>query len=83
VVDSWIEQMESRRGCPSSLFQDIRDYVIKESLGVFLWVTLVLRDMDKCLTKGGYSKSDLDKRVYHLPKSLAGKRASTNKCYFR
>ncbi|UKZ68513.1 uncharacterized protein TrAtP1_009542 [Trichoderma atroviride] len=72
VVDNWIEQMESRRGCKRSIFKDIRDYVIKESSGVFLWVTLVLRDMEKCLAKGGYSEGDLDERVHRLPKELGG-----------
>ncbi|KAM0513429.1 hypothetical protein ACHAPE_007893 [Trichoderma viride] len=74
VVENWIEQMESKHCCGRNIFQDIRDYIIKESAGVFLWVALVLRDMDKCLTKGGYSKSDLDKRAYHLPKELGGEK---------
>ncbi|KAM0458660.1 hypothetical protein ACHAPV_006052 [Trichoderma viride] len=72
VVDNWIEQMESRRGCKRGIFQDIRDYVIKESSGVFLWVALVLKDMEKCVAKGGYSKGDLDERVHRLPKELGG-----------
>lgn len=72
AVDKWIEQMGSRRGCKRSIFQDIRDYVIKESSGVFLWVALVLRDVEKCVAKGGYSKGDLDERIHRLPKELDG-----------
>lgn len=72
VVDDWIKRMEFKRGCGLGIFQDTRDYIIKESSGVFLWVTLVLRDMEKCLAKGGYSKSDFDERIKNLPKELGG-----------
>lgn len=37
-----------------------------------MWVALVLRDMEKCVAKGGYSKGDIDERVHRLPKELGG-----------
>lgn len=72
VVERWIERMISERNCKRDTFQSIKDYIITESLGVFLWVTLVLRDVEQCVVRGGYSKADLDERVRGLPKELGG-----------
>jgi hypothetical protein len=72
AVDTWIRRMESERNCRRDTFRNIKNYIIEESLGVFLWVTLVLRDMEQCLVKGGYSIADLNERVRGLPKELGG-----------
>lgn len=72
VVDRWIDNMESEHNCERSTFWTIKDYIMTYSSGVFLWVTLVLRDVEQCVIRGGYSKADLDKRVSGLPKELGG-----------
>ncbi|KAG8350059.1 hypothetical protein FVEN_g11795 [Fusarium venenatum] len=73
VVDSWIEQVVSGYKCGKDIFLFIKDHIMKHSSGVFLWVTLVLRDVEQCILNGGYSKADLDKRVAGFPKELGGK----------
>lgn len=75
IVDSWVRRMESeykhKRG--EETFSMIKQYIITHSSGVFLWVALVLRDLEQCIIKGGYSKADLMKRLVGLPKDLGGK----------
>ncbi|KAM0231727.1 hypothetical protein ACHAPO_008307 [Fusarium lateritium] len=73
VVDSWIEHMEFEHDCEEDTFLVIKDHIMKHSLGVFLWVTLVLRDVEQCVLNGGYSKADLDNRVAGFPCELGGK----------
>ncbi|XEU94786.1 hypothetical protein FSHL1_000070 [Fusarium sambucinum] len=72
VVDSWIEKMEVEHTCGRDTFLVIKDHIMKHSSGVFLWVTLVLRDVEQCILNGGYSKADLDNRVASLPIDLGG-----------
>lgn len=72
VLDRWFKRMESEYRCAKETFQTIKAYIMEHSLGVFLWVILVLRDLEQCVVRGGYSKADLDRRVFGLPKELGG-----------
>lgn len=72
VLDGWIRRMESDYPTTLGTFLNIKDYIMEHSLGVFLWVTLVLRDLEKRIKNGGYSKADLQKRLASLPKELGG-----------
>ncbi|KAJ3568959.1 hypothetical protein NPX13_g6245 [Xylaria arbuscula] len=53
-------------------FRVTEDYIVRNSEGVFLWVALVLRDLDKLIRKGAYTTASLEKRVRKLPKELGG-----------
>ncbi|PNP57409.1 hypothetical protein THARTR1_02406 [Trichoderma harzianum] len=72
VVEKWIKRMEVERNCKPDTFEVAKDYILKASSGVFLWVTLVLREMEKCLDNGLSSKADLNRIVLQLPKELGG-----------
>ncbi|KAK4063787.1 hypothetical protein Trihar35433_8495 [Trichoderma harzianum] len=72
VVEKRIEQMEVERNCKPNTFEVVKNYILKESSGVFLWVTLVLREMERCLDNGLSSKADLNRIVLQLPKELGG-----------
>jgi hypothetical protein len=67
VLDRWIRRMESDYPTTPGTFLSIKDYIMENSLGVFLWVTLERR-----VINGGYSKADLQKRLVSLPKELGG-----------
>lgn len=54
-------------------FSEIESYIIENSAGVFLWVKLVLKELEDCVMVGGYSLNDLDDLVRSLPKDLRGK----------
>lgn len=71
VVESWIKELSPSNG-KSGKFSTIKDYVVEHALGVFLWVSLVLDDLQKCIKRGGYSKADLEIRLKGLPKELTG-----------
>jgi hypothetical protein len=73
VVERWIERMESERGCKRETFSTTKEYITKHSSGVFMWVMLVLRDIEQCVVKGWYSIAVLDERVKGLPRELGGK----------
>jgi hypothetical protein len=54
------------------IFESIKMYIVTNSWGVILWVTLVLSDLERCIARGGYSLADLEERVRRLPKELGG-----------
>lgn len=54
-------------------FSRIHDYIVENSTGVFLWVSLVLKDLERIMKKGIYTMDSLLKRTRNLPKGLAGK----------
>jgi hypothetical protein len=84
VVDRGIknlEQIRSRLNPPresperngdQNIFSTAKEHLLKNSRGVFLWVTLVLRELETCVVTGGYSMAGLDNRVRSLPKELGG-----------
>lgn len=53
-------------------FSGIKDYIIDNSQGVFLWVSLVLKDLERHVRKGAFSMKSLEKRARKLPKDLGG-----------
>jgi hypothetical protein len=55
------------------LLSEIGDYIVKHSAGVFLWVTLVLRDLAVYINSGGYRPSRLRAYLRGLPKELGGR----------
>ncbi|KFZ01516.1 hypothetical protein V500_00731 [Pseudogymnoascus sp. VKM F-4518 (FW-2643)] len=73
VVGGWIERMVSEYKCKEETLLKVKDYIIGHSDGVFMWVTLVLRDLEQHIDDGGYSKSSLNTRLRSLPKELGGK----------
>ncbi|OBT95600.1 hypothetical protein VE01_05937 [Pseudogymnoascus verrucosus] len=73
VVRGWIERMVSEAKCEEEVLSKVKDYIMEYSDGVFMWVTLVLRDLEQCIDKGGYTKLTLHTRLRSLPKELGGK----------
>lgn len=53
-------------------FLDIAEYILENSEGVFLWVSLVLRDLERTIRKGAYTLDRLLRQVRTLPKDLGG-----------
>lgn len=53
-------------------FSRIKDCIVEKSQGVFLWVSLVLKDLDRYARKGAFTMASLEKRVHKLPKELGG-----------
>ncbi|KAF2156672.1 hypothetical protein K461DRAFT_2148 [Myriangium duriaei CBS 260.36] len=53
-------------------FANIREYILKSSQGVFLWVHLVLKEMSQIVTGRIYRLSDLESRIKRLPRDLGG-----------
>lgn len=85
IVKSGIKKLEQFR--QSSLYQgtellEVQDqkevftaaenYILENSCGVFLWVVLVLRELENFIRQGGYSLEDIDECVRSLPKELGG-----------
>lgn len=51
-------------------FQDMRDYLIQNAKGVFLWVTLVLKELHQ-ISKSGFPEiMDLNQTLHSLPSEL-------------
>ncbi|KFY33768.1 hypothetical protein V494_07314 [Pseudogymnoascus sp. VKM F-4513 (FW-928)] len=73
VIDGWIERMVSNSGCGEDTLLEVKDYITKYAVGVFMWVTLVLRDLEQYIEDGGYTKLTLNARLRSLPKELGGK----------
>ncbi|OBT42533.1 hypothetical protein VE00_06189 [Pseudogymnoascus sp. WSF 3629] len=65
--------MVSEGECEEETLLEIKDYIIKYSDGVFMWVTLVLRDLERYIDNGGYTRLSLNTRLRSLPKELGGK----------
>lgn len=86
AVDRGIDELEGlcggrKNGAALSLsehrhstgdFFTIKNYIVENSQGVFLWVSLVLKDLDRCVRKGAFTMTDLEGRVRKLPKELGG-----------
>lgn len=73
VVEGWVKRMVSQDRCKEETLLEVKEYIMEHSHGVFLWVTLVLRDLEQYIDDGGYSKSTLNTRLRSLPKELGGK----------
>jgi hypothetical protein len=73
VVESWIKQMILEDKCEEETLREVKEYITEHSHGVFLWVTLVLRDLEQYIANGGYTKLTLKTRLHSLPKELGGK----------
>ncbi|KAI0506067.1 hypothetical protein F5B22DRAFT_651114 [Xylaria bambusicola] len=86
VISRWFERLENQSKedpikdeppsseesqCPGD-FRGARDYIIETADGVFLWVSLVLRNLDNLIRRGAYTPEALEKRVRKLPKELGG-----------
>ena len=66
----------SSHACGSAsleVFLSMKEYVLENAHGVFLWVKLVLQELELCIKAGGYSLNDLDQAVRSLPRDLVGK----------
>ncbi|KAK2746828.1 hypothetical protein FQN57_002870 [Myotisia sp. PD_48] len=50
----------------------IKHYIIENSHGVFLWVALVLQDLNRHVRKGAFTIASLEKRMHKLPRELGG-----------
>jgi hypothetical protein len=73
AVERWIDGVVAERNIDRQTFSAIKDYIMKHSAGVFIWVTLILKDLDQFISRGGYSERSLERRVSNRPKSLGGK----------
>jgi hypothetical protein len=73
VVGGWIKQMVLEDECEEETLLEVKEYIMEHSHGVFMWVTLVLKDLKQHIDDGGYSKSSLDTRLRSLPSELGGK----------
>ncbi|KAL9606347.1 MAG: hypothetical protein Q9179_000473 [Wetmoreana sp. 5 TL-2023] len=56
----------------NEIFAAVETYILANSRGVFLWVVLVLRELEILIRLGGYCLEDIDDRVRSLPKELGG-----------
>ncbi|CEJ93162.1 hypothetical protein VHEMI08771 [[Torrubiella] hemipterigena] len=75
VIDNGIKHLKSLQKRPhdnDAGFSDIHEHITENAAGVFLWVCLVLRDLERTM-KGIYTMKDLLKRARSLPKDLLGK----------
>lgn len=71
-VERWVKRMVSEGGCEEETLLEVKDYIMKHYDGVFMWVTLVLRDLEIYINNGGYTKFSLNTRLRSLPKELGG-----------
>jgi len=55
-----------------NIFSEAEEYILENSAGVFLWVTLILRELKQCVIDGAYSLNDIADCVRCLPKDLGG-----------
>ncbi|KAI1171350.1 hypothetical protein F4777DRAFT_565724 [Nemania sp. FL0916] len=76
VVGKWIKKMESRRSSKPSGKEDylipVKDIILERAQGVFLWVTLVLKELEKNIVKGGVTPAALRQKVAKFPEELGG-----------
>lgn len=54
------------------IFIAAETYILKNSRGVFLWVVLVLRELESFIRQGCYSLEEIDECVRSLPTELGG-----------
>ncbi|OBT88682.1 hypothetical protein VE02_03248 [Pseudogymnoascus sp. 03VT05] len=73
VVGEWIERMVLEGECEEETLLEVKKYIMEHSHGVFMWVTLVLKDLEQHIDDGGYSKSSFDTRLRSLSSELGGK----------
>ena len=71
VVNNWIEGRKQL--LDHHLSSEIGDYIVNNSDGVFLWVTLVLRDLEKYISRGAYREIGLWDCLRGLPRDLGGR----------
>jgi GTPase SAR1 family protein len=55
---------------PESELGEVRDYMIEHSHGVFLWVSLVLKELEKQIVNKGFSEANLMNLLKSLPFEL-------------
>lgn len=72
VVEGWVKSMIFEDECEEGTLREVKQYIMEHSQGVFMWVTLVLRDLKQHIDDGGYSKSSLNTRLRSLPNELGG-----------
>jgi hypothetical protein len=70
VVNNWTKRFEE--DVDPDLLSKIRDYIVRNSDGVFLWVVLVLGDLEEYITRGTYKVDDLFSRLHSFPRQLKG-----------
>ena len=70
IANQGVAPVESRDH--NQVFSAAEKYILVNSRGVFLWATLVLRELESFLRCGGYSLEDIDECVRRLPKELGG-----------
>lgn len=51
----------------------IATFIVKHAQGVFLWVSLVLREIKNFVQQGGYSLEDIEHCMRSLPRELGGR----------
>lgn len=68
VVNNWTKRFEEN--VDSDFLSNLKDYIVRNSDGVFLWVVLVLRDLEEYITRGAYTAHDLSSRLRSLPRRL-------------
>jgi hypothetical protein len=68
VVNNWTTRFEEY--VDPDFLSKLRDYIVTNSDGVFLWVVLVLRDLEEHLTRGTYTVHGLLSRLRSLPTGL-------------
>ncbi|KAI1322975.1 hypothetical protein F5Y16DRAFT_385050 [Xylariaceae sp. FL0255] len=71
MVNKWIERI-NYPDLQSNDLSGIRRQILSTCEGVFLWVSLVLQDIERLLRRGGYSIASLEERIHKLPKELGG-----------
>ena len=71
AVDEWARNLPS--SFDSNILSRMKEHIIRNSNGVFLWVTLVLRDLDEYIRRGAYRQAGLLSRLQRPPKELGGR----------
>ncbi|KAI0420904.1 hypothetical protein F5X98DRAFT_311661 [Xylaria grammica] len=65
--------MVSEGTCEEGILPAVKDYIMKHSEGVFLWVTLTLRHLEQYIGEVGYTEMTLMAKLRSLPRELGGK----------
>jgi hypothetical protein len=73
VVEEWAKQIILEDKCEEETLRQVKKYIMKYSDGVFMWVTLVLRELERYMGHGGYTEISLDAKLRSFPKELGGK----------
>ncbi|KAI0898840.1 hypothetical protein F4806DRAFT_455761 [Annulohypoxylon nitens] len=62
----------SEIGKYSNKYHEIENYIINNSQGVFLWVSLVFKELRDLVKRGDYTMDSLQEEAQKLPKELGG-----------